>query len=93
MKSKILNDLACKHVGDGKRPNLFFVSKQGNIQLITISFASAYKEWHQLAHSYPKIECSLEDRLWGTICDVSPVSEKDKTLTLNDDSVRFLRKH
>lgn len=66
--SKELNALASEMVGDGKSPNVFFVTEKGNVKLIAIEFQKAYTYWRHLASGYPKrVECALEDRKTGII--------------------------
>ena len=65
---KQLNALASEMVGDGKSPNLFFVTVKGNVVLTATDFAQAYGYWKSLARGYPKrIETMLEDRKVGII--------------------------
>lgn len=88
-----LEDLARKMVGDGKKPNLFFVSLDGNIILISRDFETAYGEWKKHA-TRRNAETALEDRLWGVIASVEPESDDPGSrFVLFDDSVYFLKSH
>lgn len=87
-KIEALEELARTHVGDGKRPNLFFVSLAGSIVTVTRDFATAYDQWKQLASPYGDnygTESALEDRKTGTIATREPREENsDKLCTLDD---------
>jgi hypothetical protein len=88
MKIKELNELARNIVGDGKTPNIFFVSNSdGHVLLISPHFPTAYKYWQELPHN---AERTLEDRLWGTIASTEPISEGSKNLVTYDDSQSFV---
>ena len=95
-KIKELEHLARDMVGDGKTPNLYFVSNQGVIVTVTRDFEKAFNEWHSMSIQFPKFECALEDRLWGTICSVEPRADgtsRETELVIWDDSNSFLRKY
>lgn len=61
-----LNNLARDMVGDGKSPDVFFVTERGNVILITTKFDLAYAAWQELAER--RIVSSLENRTYGFIC-------------------------
>ena len=65
MKVKLLNELASEMVGDGKKPNVFFVTEKGDVITVTQSFEKAYSEWRILAQNH--IESALEDRQTGIL--------------------------
>ena len=95
-KIKELEQLASNMVCDGKTPNLYFVTNQGVIIMITRNFSRAYNDWYMMASQFPKVECALEDRLWGTICSVEPRADgtsRETELVIWDDSNSFLRKY
>lgn len=69
-----LENLAADKVGDSHGPDLFFVSVEGVVITVTRSFEIAYQQWQEHSQSM-KYECALENRTYGTICDVSPCSE------------------
>ena len=69
MNIKLLEKLSQTMVGDGKTPNVFFVSIKGAIHLITTDFNVAYDYWRNLARNQRNDQPALEDRRWGTICD------------------------
>lgn len=66
-----LEELASKMIGDGKTPDVFFVSEQGKINLVTTDFELAYYRWQVLSRGC-RMECALENRTYGTICAVEP---------------------
>lgn len=86
-----MQEMPVNMVGDGKNPNVFFVSDQGVIVTITRNFGIAYKEWRRLSQRLPLVESCLEDRQYGVICDVCPVEDDSPKLTTRDDSGSFLR--
>jgi hypothetical protein len=86
---EFLEKLARDLVGDGKEPNLFFVSSNGNIILISRDFEAAYRKYREHARTRDH-ETALEDRKTGVIASVEPVSdEPDAKLIEHDDSRRF----
>lgn len=86
---KFLEDLAREMVGDGKNPNLFFVSSEGNIILISRDFDVAYLKWKWHAERRDH-ECALEDRKTGTIASVEPESDEPGAKLIRlDDSKSF----
>lgn len=91
MKIESLEAIARDMVGDGKRPNVFFVSLEPlGIVMITRDFQAAYQYWKGLSRS---AETSLEDRQTGVICSNEPLCELDKRLHVIDDSASFLKRH
>jgi len=88
-KIKELEFLATRIVGDGKAPNLFFVTDQGNVVTTTRNFHIAYEHWRQLASRLPKVECALEDRRFGCIASIEPKDDGSKVLVKIDDSSLF----
>ena len=95
MKTKIkrLQTLASDLVGDGKNPNLFFVTEQGITVTVTRDFDMAYRQWETMAHTYPHIECALEDRKFGVICAVEPDMDNSKRMVRIDESAYFRKHH
>jgi len=83
-----LENIARETVGDGKSPNLFFVSVEGNIGMITQDFLAAYRYWRDLPRN---IETALEDRKTGTICDTTPIEDGSAILRTYDDAPRKIR--
>lgn len=65
MKVKEMNDMPVNMVGDGQKPNVFFVSttKLG-VVLITRYFDIAYNAWRELSRYHHSM---LEDRSYGVI--------------------------
>lgn len=91
MKVKELEQLARDMVGDGKRPNLFFVSTLADgIVLISRSFETAYEFWRGLPRD---TETALEDRQYGVICDTSPEEDGGNRLRTWNDSAGFRQLH
>jgi len=87
-KIKALENLATDIVGDGKSPNVFFVSTQGVIFMVTTDFEMAYAAWQEVSDP-PHVETALEDRQTGVIASVGPDEENGDRLTVQDDSGRF----
>lgn len=86
MKIRQLEVLASQMVGDGKKPNLFFVSTEKNgIVFISRYFPSAYEMWKQVSIGNCQ-ETTLEDRQNGVLCSVEPEEEGSKKLIRHDDS-------
>jgi hypothetical protein len=80
-----LNQLASELVGDGKSPNLYFVSQDGRVLTVTTERRVAYLHWCDLART--RIACSLEDREAGMLCSVEPGA--DGRLERHDDYHRL----
>lgn len=87
---KPFEDMARDMVGDGKTPDLFFVSVAGNIVTVSLDFQSAYEEWRVRSRGN-RVETSLEDRLYGTIASVEPEDDGSPKLIRHDDSADFVR--
>jgi hypothetical protein len=90
MKIEAMENLAKEMVGDGKTPNLYFVSvfeKENPRGLILISrdFEAAYHVWVNLS---TRIESTLEDRLTGVVCSTEFDAEKNRWINI-DDSQRM----
>ena len=86
-----LEKIATKMVGDGKGPNLYFVSLKGKIVAIHTSFKASYKHWKELALANSESESALEDRRYGVICSVSPDEDLGGMLIYWDESISFKR--
>lgn len=86
---EILNQMARDMVGDGERPDVFFVSINGNVTTVTSSFRTAYEEWLRVSRT-KKVETSLEDRVFGVIASVEPEDEGSSRLIRIDSSKEFL---
>lgn len=90
MDEKTLNQMAIDMVGDGKGPNMYFVSNAaGDIVTASQSFEIAYAHWRQLSQARPRHECALEDRVHGVLACVQP-DEKETQLIILDDSYMLL---
>lgn len=75
-------------VGDGKSPNLFFVSEQGTNVMIARSFQPAYDYWRSLPSNAAS---ALEDRQYGCIASVDTDEENPGRLVRRDDSYTYLK--
>ena len=93
MKIKELNKLATEMVGDSGKPNVFFVSLEGNVQMVTTDFWQAYDYWKSLTPRLSGKETMLEDRKYGVICDRSPSEHNAGKLMTWDESGMFLRRY
>ena len=82
---ELLEKLASELVGDGKSPNLYFVTVEGNCVLVSIDFDVAYDYWKYLPRD---VETALEDRFAGIICSTEPIEDGSKQLITYDDSRR-----
>ena len=71
-----LNDLASVMVGDGLKPDVYFVTDGGNVVTVTTDARLAYHHWTNLAQRRPLQECALEDRLIGVIACVEPEEDE-----------------
>lgn len=83
-RSSELDDLAARLVGDGKRPNFYFVGKVGKVELITTNGDLAYSHWKSL--SKPGVETMMEDRLNGSISSQLKDDESGKMQRIDDYS-------
>lgn len=86
MQIKELNALATKMIGDDQAPNLFFVSLQGNILLVTTEFDTAYAYWRFMPRT---IETALEDRQHGLLAFTAPQEDGSSKLVTYDDTKLF----
>lgn len=93
---KELNALATDMVGDGGKPNLFFVTQDGQVVTVSRNFEVAHKEWQQLAMQ--RVESMLEDRQTGVVASAGmepTYNEKSgdfdgvEQWQVHDDSVTF----
>jgi hypothetical protein len=80
-----LEQLATELVGDGKSPNLYFVTWNDRVQTVTLDRRLAYQQWCVLATRAEV--CALEDREAGVLCSVE-VGE-DGRLVRTDDYARL----
>lgn len=88
MKIKALEQYASEKIGDGKSPNLYFVSEgKLGVVLITRFFDVAYKYWFGLSRVK---ETSLEDRKFGVICSTERCKGPIRFETIDNSSL-FLK--
>ncbi len=79
-----LEALARDMVGDGKSPNLFFVTVEGKVILISQDFEPAYKTWRY--YSFPiRTETGIEDRQYGVMAAVEPDEDESGRLVRRFD--------
>lgn len=85
-----LEKMASNLVGDGKAPNIFFVSIGGNIVMITLDFDAAYEFWKQNSNQRQH-ETALEDRKTGVLATVEPESDEPgaKLVRFDDTNQRL----
>lgn len=81
-----LNEQAFEEVGDGKLPNRYFISVDGNVFIVMEDFWAAHAVWSALPRN---VETMMEDRLTGAICDSSPREESVKFETYDDSTGSF----
>ncbi len=80
-----LDALARDYIGDGKRPNHYFVTDHGHVVTISDDLDVAYEHWRKLAYRSPHVECALEDRLVGVLASVEPIEAGSDILVIYDD--------
>lgn len=85
---KKLQQLATEMVGDGGKPNLYFVSEDGVICLIARDFELAYDCWKEISIGR-NTETALEDRQHGVLASIEPDAEGDKRLVAVDSTHMF----
>lgn len=75
-----LDALATQLVGDGKAPNMFFVSLEGRgVITVTQDAHRAYNEWKRLAMQSKRLQPTLEDRVHGVLASVEPMDDENDT--------------
>ena len=86
MKITLMEELATAIVGDGKNPNIYFVSKGSEIMCITTSYKLARKCWEDLPRN---VATAMEDRKYGVIASNDPDEDASGRRVLNDDFHTF----
>ncbi len=76
-----LERFASATIGDGKSPNLFFVTVEGKVVVITQNLEIAKRSWEGFAGPMDTVT-SIEDRKVGVLASVEPEE---------DDSPRLIR--
>ena len=69
--------IASELIGDGRRPNVYFVTDQGKVQTITLNKEVALDHWRALAARWPMVECALEDRQTGVLASIEPTTDDE----------------
>ena len=88
--AKELQVLATELVGDGKRPNIFFVSIEGRTVVISLDFDVAYDAWAMFSDVGGGVEnTTLEDRQAGVIASIEPLEDGSGESVLVDNSETF----
>ena len=86
MQVKRLKELATEMVGDSGHPDLFFVTIEGNVRMITTEFKLAHDYWRSLPIN---IETSLTNRRDGFIAYTEPVGEGSRMLVTYDHTLKM----
>lgn len=84
---KALEILARDMVGDGKKPDLYFVTDRGVVVAIETDLDAAAQRWRDLAARSPRVESALEDRLTGVLASVAPESEAPGARLIRIDEI------
>jgi hypothetical protein len=84
-----LEKLARDMIGDGKSPNLYFVTLKGAVVSVDTDVNRALAAWRALAYAEPLRECALEDRLYGVLASVTPRSDEDPRLGISTTPATF----
>jgi hypothetical protein len=61
-------------VGDGGKPNVYFVTHKGHVTTVTVNFEAAYQAWKDVISMTE--ESALEDRRTGVLASVEPESDR-----------------
>lgn len=88
-----LEELARQKVGDGLKPELFFVSRQGVIILVSCDFGAAYDFWREQNREHRNEESALENRSHGVLASREPAEENSSQLITTDDSRQYYGRH
>ena len=94
MRITEMEALARDMVGDGKMPNVYFVSefskgKDGpGLVMISRDLNAAYTFWQSLPRTF---ETTLEDRLTGVLASTEPIEDGSKILRTWDDTARMIK--
>lgn len=86
----LMDKLATTTVGDGKSPNIYFVSKDAKVICMTTSYQLARKTWEDLPTN---VETAMEDRKYGVIASNEPEEDGSKRLVRIADFRSFERFH
>ncbi|MDG6933690.1 MAG: hypothetical protein JRN68_03230 [Nitrososphaerota archaeon] len=84
---KQLDEMAVTMVGDGRKPNCFFVSDKRGVFLATTKFENAYQAWKGLPDAE---ESALEDRRVGVIASTEPRDDSPGSPLVTYDDARWL---
>ena len=86
-KIKQLEELARTMVGDGKAPNLYFITVDVVVVTITRDLSIAKSEWRRNIYNHPFTPCSVEDRKQGTVCQHDKDEETCRWITIDDSNL------
>lgn len=80
----ILSALARECVGDSGSPNLFFVSLNAKVVMVTEDGDAAHDLWETFVRQSPRLESALEDRHTGCISSREPDEDTGRLVTIDD---------
>ena len=89
-KIPAFEEMAQEYIGDGKRPNLYFVFARNSIVLISQEFSIAYQAWKDFSKPPYEDMTALEDRLVGVLAAVEPDSDEPGAQLVKIDNTHFL---
>lgn len=87
-----LEEIARNIIGDGKSPDVFFVSVNGKVKHVSLDFKTAYSLWKDET-SAAVCETALENRQYGVIACLEPEydNKPNSRLVVIDDSETYRR--
>lgn len=86
-KIEQLEELARTMVGDGKAPNLYFVTVDGVVVTVTRDLSVAKSEWRRNVHNDRFTPCDIEDRRQGVVCSHEKDEETSRWITTDDSNL------
>ncbi len=87
-----LEALASAMIGDGKSPDLFFVTDRGRVVSVDVCALSAHDRFLDLARRSDRKECALENRTFGVIASVEPEYDAPNARLVLVDDFRMFRR-
>src|SRR6185295_1454724 len=91
-KIQELEALATNMVGDGRSPELYFVTDEGAVVMVSRWFRPAYDIWRYLSRQQPRRASALESRKIGLLASVGEDEEKPGKLVIRDDTEYMIKK-